>query len=117
MPSGVEPEGAPGVKTMNLRPVMQALKPDGTPRFPNLFAMYLTNANGNPAANQDVYANTLAHEFGHILNLAHRPQAGGDGLALPLNENLMHPTNPPAQAQDLDTIQARAVHQSPLVPP
>jgi hypothetical protein len=29
----------------------------------------------------------------------------------------MHPSNPPAQAQDLDIIQARAVHQSPLVPP
>jgi hypothetical protein len=117
LPSGILPDVAAVTQTMNLRPVMQALKPDGTPKFPNLFAMYLTNANGSPSANQDVYANTLAHEFGHIVNLAHRPQAGGDGLPTPLNENLMHPTNPPALAQDLDIIQARAVHRSPLVPP
>ncbi len=117
IPTGIDPDRAAGALVMNLRPQMQALKPDGTARFPNLFAMYLTNANGNPVANQDVYANTLAHEFCHILNLAHRPQAGGDGLKFPLNENLMHPTNPPALAQDLDLIQARAVHQSRLVPP
>jgi hypothetical protein len=117
-PTGIDPDPAAGTITMNLRPVMQSLKADGvTPKFPNLFAMYLTNANGSPSANPDVYANTLAHEFGHILNLAHRPQAGGDGLSFPANENLMHPSNPPAQAQDLDIIQARAVHQSPLVPP
>jgi hypothetical protein len=84
------------------------------PNLPN-DATVTCSEESYPSANQD--ANTLAHEFGHIVNLAHRPQVRGDGLPLPLNENLMHPTNPPAQAQDLDVIQARAVHRSPLVPP
>jgi len=115
---------------------------------PQLFAMYLTDSNGGPAgtdhttaARQLVFANTMAHEFGHILNLGHRVEgtnnthptpgidappgtpvaqmsANGifwDGLNHPPHENVMQWIDPPATAQDFDIVQARAVRQSPLV--
>jgi hypothetical protein len=65
------------------------------------------------------YATTIAHEFGHILNLMHRVDSTvgatyDDGLNHPPGENLMHWSNPATIAQDLDIIQARAAHQTPL---
>ncbi len=122
----------------------------GRPRAGNplLFSMVLTDANGGallPAGNhatpaqQLVFANTMAHEFAHILNLGHRIEgvtatgvdmtaadaaapatlnAGGvfwDGLLHPPHENLMHWQDPAAVAQDFDIIQARGVVFSPLV--
>ncbi len=116
-PTGVPPDAAAGTVTMNLLLARQR------PHHPHLFSMYVTNANGNPSvlAAQQTYAGTIAHEFGHILNLPHRVDTGGspfnDGLNYPRNENLMHWNNPTTLAQDLDIIQARAIHQSPLLPP
>ncbi len=113
---------------------------------PQLFAMYVTDVcggarlpvnNHNTVARQREYANTIAHEFGHILNLGHRVEgveatqadmvagtpvanlsAGGifwDGLLQPPHENLMQWHDPSVLAQDIDIIQARAIHLSPLV--
>lgn len=119
---------------------------------PQLFAMYVSDGNGGarvPANNhktlarQREYANTMAHEFGHILNLGHRVEgvpetapgrgdqrdmtaadapatlnAGGiywDGLLHPPHENVMQWWDPASIAQDFDIIQARAVQRSPLV--
>jgi hypothetical protein len=83
--------------------------------------MVVSDACGDPTvlAAQQVYANTIAHELGHILHLGHRGVAANainDGVNFPLNENIMHPTNAAAVAQDWDVIQARAVRLSPLVP-
>ncbi len=84
---------------------------------PQLYAMYVTDANGNPADPDDrfTYAGTIAHELGHILGLRHRVGAGHDGLLHPWGENLMHGVNPTTIAQDLDILQAKAVVGSPAV--
>jgi hypothetical protein len=117
LPSGVAPDAAAGAVAMTLLAARQR------PGHPNLFAMYVTNANGNPttAAGHLTYANTIAHEFGHILNLAHRVDGVGspfnDGVNFPPNENIMHFNNPGTIAQDFDIVQVRAIHRSPLVPP
>jgi hypothetical protein len=115
-PSGINPDGAAGTVTLNLRP---ARTRPATP--PNLYSMIVSDACGDPTtlAGQQVYANTIAHELGHILHLGHRGVAAdgvNDGVNFPLNENMMHPSNAPALAQDFDIIQARAVRLSPLVP-
>jgi hypothetical protein len=73
----------------------------------------------------------MAHELGHILNLGHRVEqadpttatglsANGiffDGLTHPPQENIMFWAGVQAICQDFDIIQARAVRQSPLLPP
>jgi hypothetical protein len=124
----------------------------GIPRagHPQLFSMYVTDANGGALAppgnhatpaQQLTYANTMTHEFGHILNLGHRVEgtnnthptpnvdmpagtplaqlrANGifwDGMLHPPHENVMQWQDPPALAQDFDIIQARAVALSPIV--
>jgi len=115
-PNGIAPDGAPVNTTMNLRPPRTRA---ATP--PNLFSMFVSDRCGDPTtlAGSNVYATTIAHELGHILHLGHRGVAANgvnDNVNFPLNENIMHPTNPPAQAQDWDIIQARAVRLSPLVP-
>jgi hypothetical protein len=122
-PSGVPPDAASGTTTMNLLAARVIPPPAGNPAaFAGLFSMYVTDANGDPAAlaDQQTYAGTIIHEFGHILNLGHRGVAGDafdDIVNYPPNENIMHPNNPTALAQDFDIIQGRAVRQSPLVPP
>jgi len=116
-PTGVPPDAASGNVVMSLLAARQRS------HHPHLFAMYVTDANGDPSvlAAQQTYAGTIAHELGHILNLPHRVDKGGspfnDGLNYPPGENLMHWNNPTTLAQDLDIIQALAIHQSPLVPP
>jgi len=113
LPTGVAPDAAAVTQTMNLFPAKLR------PGHPQLFAMFVTDANGDPGnvAFQREYANTIVHEFGHNLGLRHRVGAGHDGLLHPPGENLMHGTNPGTLAQDFDIIQARAVHLSPIVPP
>ena len=68
LPSGVLPDAAAASVTLTL---IRARQRTG---FPTLFAMYITDAHGDPtiAANQQNYANTIVHELGHILNLGHR---------------------------------------------
>jgi hypothetical protein len=123
-PSGIPPDAAAGTKRMTLLAARVRPAPAGHPnRWHGLFSMYVADNNGDPStlAGQQKYANTMAHEFCHILGLAHRVDRAGspynDGINYPPNENLMHWINGPALAQDLDILQARAVRQSPLVPP
>lgn len=88
---------------------------------------------GNPAvlADQQLFAKSICHELGHILNLGHRIEgpdpatttglvANGvffDGLRHPPNQNVMFWQGVQDICQDFDIIQVRAVHQSKLVPP
>lgn len=142
---GIGADATTGTVTMNLIAARQR------PGNPNLFAMFVTDGNGGGAgqhatpARQREYANTIAHEFGHILNLGHRiegcrantpsnPTANArdnqpgdaaadlnaagiffDQLFQPPHENVMHFQDPGTIAQDFDLIQARGVHQSPIV--
>ncbi|HEY4188734.1 MAG TPA: hypothetical protein VGP07_26945 [Polyangia bacterium] len=127
IPTGVPPDAAAGAVTLQLIRGIQR------PGHPQLFAMFVTDSHGDPSipAIQLNYANTIVHEFLHILNLGHRVEgpdpatatglaANGifwDGLLHPPNENIMHWNAPGNIAQDIDTIQARGARQSPLVPP
>ncbi len=116
IPTGIPPDGAAGNVTMAL---LDARERDPA-RFPRLFAMSVTNLNGDPAlpADQLTYGGTIAHELGHVLNFPHRGvEDGEDGLNHPFNENVMHRDNPSDEAQDFDIIQTRAAHQSLLVRP
>jgi len=126
-PSGVLPDAAAGAVTMNL---IRAIQRPGHPR---LFAMFLCDNLGDPAvlADQQLYAKSMCHELGHILNLGHRVEgpdattatglvANGifwDGLTHPPQENIMFWQGVQAICQDFDIIQTRVVHRSPLVPP
>ena len=98
-----------------------------------LFGMYVTHDCGDATdpANDLTYAGTIAHEFGHMLNLGHRVEgpdaaepsglvADGiffDGLTYPPTENVMHWNAGSDLAQDFDILQALAVWESPLVNP
>jgi len=133
---GVGADATTATVTMNLIAARQRA------RHAQLFAMYVTDSNGGAnhraLASQQLFACTMAHEFGHILNLGHRVEgvpgpprrdmtaadplaslvAGGifwDGLLHPPHENVMQWWDPSTIAQDFDIIQARAVQQSPLV--
>jgi hypothetical protein len=116
-PSGVAPDGAASPVTMAIiGPRLRGGK------FPNLVGMYVTDgANGDPSDinAMQTYAGTIAHEFGHNLNLGHRIDSPtspfNDGVNTPLNENLMHWNNPTTLAQDFDIVQTRVARQSPLV--
>ena len=102
-PSGVFPHGAATSQTLEM--MQQTLHG----RHKKAWAV--TVCNGNTSEMQ--YANTLAHEVCHAMGLAHR-EATQD-LLPELNENLMHATEGPDVAQDLDIVQAKAIHKSPLV--
>jgi hypothetical protein len=123
-PCGIPPDGAAINQVMTLLAARTRPAPAANPnRWQGLFSMYVSDACGIPTNlnDQQTYATTMVHEFGHILSLAHRVDTAGspfnDNLLYPPNENVMHWVNPWAQAQDFDIIQAKAVRQSPLVPP
>ncbi len=140
-PCGVTPDGAAGNTTLVL--IRRRLPQAG------LFSMYVTdgNAAGTPPvagsnASALTYGGTIAHEFGHCLNLGHRVEgtnntsptpgvdgpagtpaaqlnAGGiffDGVLHPPHENVMHWIAPSTIAHDFDILQAIGARSSPLVP-
>jgi hypothetical protein len=113
VPSGVPPDDAAAPLTMHLSGDNQ------TAGHPGLYAMVITDNRSEPGSPEDqaLMGHTLAHEAGHVLNLNHRGDPGlhNDGIDFPAEENLMH-WNPDAEvAQDLDILQVRAMHSSPLV--
>jgi hypothetical protein len=57
------------------------------------------------------HGNTLAHEFGHCLGLAHR-ETSQDKLDWPRDANLMHATAKPPVCEDLDIAQCKATRWS-----
>lgn len=126
-PTGIAPDAAAGVVTMQLINAYQR------PGHPRLFAMFLCDTLGDPAtpAGHQQYAKSMVHELCHILNLGHRIEGPDpttptglvsngvywDGLSFPPQENIMFWQGAQPICQDLDIIQARAARQSPLVPP
>jgi hypothetical protein len=78
---------------------------------PNTWGTIITNANGDPLSNRQKFANTIAHEIGHVMGLAHRGDPVGDftdGLSEPGNKNLMSIYAGLTNPADLDLIQLRA---------
>jgi hypothetical protein len=64
------------------------------------------------------YANTMAHELGHVLGLNHRVAVApsfADGLTVPGVKNLMHATSPPPAAENLDLVQVKAIRLSEVL--
>jgi hypothetical protein len=107
-PSGVHPHAAATAKTIEM---MNPGLDTRIRRRDRDKHWSLTVCNGNSSILQ--YANTLAHEVCHALGLAHREPS--QDLLPELDENLMHATEGPSVAQDLDILQAKAVHNSPIV--
>lgn len=110
-PSGVPPDGDASAKSMTLCAYLAARD---QLRVHNLYGMYMRNH-----TSRYEYVNTMAHEFGHILNLSHRCATSDndpwdDMVHWPTQENLMHPSNPATLAQDLDIVQAKAARASKL---
>lgn len=124
--TGIAPDTAARTTTMQL---INAIQRGG---HPQLFAMFLADTLGDPAtpAGHQQYAKSMVHELCHVLNLGHRIEgpdatqptgliANGifwDGLSYPPQENIMFWQGAQPICQDMDIIQARAAHQSPLVP-
>lgn len=59
-----------------------------------------------------VTGDTIAHEMGHVFNLAHR---GEDGFPFLGTQNLMMPSARSRDANDLDIAQAKVIWHSPLL--
>ncbi len=117
-PSGIPPHGAAGAVVMKLRPPRRRSNANPNPVV-GLFSMWVATKEESPKKQIMKYGNTIAHELGHVLHLSHRGDASNaidDGVVYPIDENVMHPDNTEAIAQDFDILQARAVRLSPLVP-
>jgi hypothetical protein len=104
-PSGVWP--AKNAKTQT----MECMDGKTDPAAADLWALALSNGNSGWLQ----YGYSLAHEVGHMLGLAHRESASTGDLLPDSKVNVMYATNVPLRRQDLDVIQARAVHNSPML--
>jgi hypothetical protein len=60
------------------------------------------------------FGQNIAHELGHALNLRHRHESGDDGVLFPPRQNLMTYGGPEV-SQNIDILQAKVMHLSPLV--
>lgn len=105
------------------RHTMQLTPAKLQPGEEKVWGLVVTNVNEgrDPAAALQKYANTIAHEVGHIFDLAHRDaeldDPKNDGLSVPSGRNLMHAASQPPEAEDLDLIQAVAVLGSRMFDP
>ncbi len=114
-PSGVLPDAA--AKTVRMKLVAEFIQPG----HPRLFSMLVTEDCGDPDSRADLYATTIVHEFGHILNLGHRNLPDhqevtifNDLVHIPPVENVMFWADSP-RAQFFDIIQAAAAHESVII--
>ena len=112
---GVPPDGAPvGAASILL------LEPSNRAGFPNLAAVLISNACGDPTtdAGARMYGNVIAHEVGHVLGLRHRVGNWDDGSGgHPPQQNVMCQGEPPMTRQDFDRFQSEAMRAHPLAPP
>ncbi len=102
-PTGVAPDGA-------AVPQRLAVIVGDDNAIPVVF-LYL-QVEGANGLNTGVSGSTIAHEVGHVLNLAHR---GSDRMPFLGTQNPMMPSAESTDANDLDIAQAKIIWNSPLL--
>jgi hypothetical protein len=114
-PSGVAPDVAAVNNVMRLVPGFAS-------PHPQLFAMLISGAYGDPVANAARYAQGMCHELGHLMGLGHRNPANpaemavyNDQIGFPPIENMMYFQSGSPRRNHYDIIQAKAAHASVLV--
>lgn len=61
------------------------------------------------------FGSTIAHELCHTLNLRHRHEEGCDGVKFPTQKVNLMSYGGPDLSQNIDILQAKVIHLSPLV--